>query len=210
MALLLAATNALAEEDRGNAFGFYGGPTTYELISSSDYNGATSGTSLDLGIYYARFVTPKFSVRVEARVTERHADIVQYIAIPASSEPYVLTRVDERFLEFPLILQADRRASMGDAEIRISSGGGLCYGILIGQELLSPDGLVNDDEGFGGYQRLSFQFDGGATVDVRSGSAIFLRFRLQYDGYVFGKSDDVPLTTEYLSYGFYAGFETVF
>jgi hypothetical protein len=209
---LLVVPDVRADETlKENAWGLYAGPTTYELThSSSEYNRATSGTSLDFGVYYTRFVTTRFSWRVEGRVTSRHVDIAVPLDVPAGGASEAIARIDERFFEIPLILQADRRSRLGESEIRISAGAGVCYGVLIGQDLMILEDRVSEDVGAGGYKRLSFLFDGGATLDVTTGDSVFLRFRAQYDAYVFGEDDEVRETTEYFSYGFYAGFESPF
>ncbi len=204
--------SANADDIRHNAWGLFAGPTTYELVNGSDYDRAASSTSLDWGIYYTRVVTRKFSIRVEARLASRHIDIVNgSFAVPASSYDIVgISRIDEHILEIPLLIQGDRRSSFGDGEIRLSTGIGVSYGVLIDQHMMNLVRDIEQTEGFGGYQRLSLLFDGGGTVDIDPGDAIFLRFRVAYDAYVFGETSDLGAATEYFSFGFYAGFESSF
>jgi hypothetical protein len=206
----ITAAPAWAGDYLRNAWGVYAAPTTYETIDSGDYNNGPSNTSLDVGFYYSRIFTPRFSLRLEVRSTRRAMDVLIPRAQPRATTYYnIYDRIDENQLEVPLVLQADTRVLLGERELRVSAGGGLCYGVLLYQKHYDPptsQSWTVHESGFGDYQRLSFLLDGGATIESLARSALFVRLRLQWDGYSFGATDDV-VVLEYFAYGFCAGFE---
>jgi hypothetical protein len=59
--LPVAAAPVRGEDLLRNAWGIYAAPTTYTVTSAGDYNQGPTGTSLDVGVYYTRFVTRRFS-----------------------------------------------------------------------------------------------------------------------------------------------------
>src|SRR5438045_6284581 len=72
-----AAAPALAQELNRNAYGVYIGPTIYGIARGSDYEFATTGAGLDVGLYYSRAFTESFSTRLEVKYGVRNLDDVE-------------------------------------------------------------------------------------------------------------------------------------
>ncbi|HKW13721.1 MAG TPA: hypothetical protein VJS69_04460 [Candidatus Krumholzibacteria bacterium] len=203
--LTALAPGAHAQEFHRNAYGMYIAPGMYGIAKGTDYQFATTGGGLDVGIYYARAFTASFSTRLEVKYGTKSLDDVEL------SQPYgyVPFRLSESIVEVPLVLQGDRRVPVGDHEIRISVGGGASYKYVTNQKLLIASGRIEDFHlhPADSYQKFALLLDGGTTFNVDKQSAVFLRFRYDIDITTFGKPADAEVFRELWSAGFYAGFE---
>ena len=205
---LVAVPAAHAQDFRRNAYGMYAAPTIYGFAKGSEYDVAASSAGLDLGAYYSRFFTPSFSARLEVRYGTRVMD--DLVTIDVFPGAYSMVRVEESILEVPVIIQGDRRVPVGDHELRVSVGGGFSTKFVLEQKLLGPSGEVSGKYGVvaaGSYRKVGLLVDGGTTFSVDRRSAIFLRFRVDYDIATAGEPDDASVIRRFWAAGFYAGFE---
>lgn len=203
--LLAGAAPVRAQEFPRNAFGFYAAPTLYGFVNGTEYSLAENGGGVDIGVYYARFVTRALSLRIEARYGTRHMDDVVELHDPFSS--FVLFRLSETVLQFPLIVQGDRRIMISDHELRVSVGAGPTLSHVLEQKLLIPSGEHPLLEPTDSYQRFGLVFDGGVTFSVKRTSAIFARYRLDLDHATLSAPEDADVIRRFWSTGFLAGFE---
>jgi len=203
--LLAGVAPARAQEFQRNAFGFYAAPTLYGFAKGTEYGLAENGGGVDVGLYYARFIKSSLSLRIEARYGTRHMDDVAELQDPFSS--FVLFRLSETMLQFPLIVQGDKRIMLSDHELRVSVGAGPTLTYVLDQKLLIPSGDHPLLEPTDSYQRFGLVFDGGATLSVKRTSAIFARYRLDLDHATFGAPEDADVIRRFWATGFLVGFE---
>jgi hypothetical protein len=197
---------AVAQEEifGSNTWGFYISPTTHRLVSaSSQYEMFHTNTGEDIGLYYCRSIHPFLRLQIEGRYEVRQADI-EFSESPA--------RVNEEFLEVPLILHVSRVRRFGRSYFRLFVGGGISYRILIEQEVaFPPSGSVPPSVitpiDIGGYQKFGWVLDGGCSILLTRRGGIFASYRITKDQSTVSKSDDLVVNPKYYSYGIQVGFE---
>lgn len=196
LALALIATFAAplhAQEYKRNAWGMAFAPMTYGSTEGNAFE--TNNTSLDVGIFYARFFTPKFSTRLEVFAQNRHV-------ISFGSYGTQVYSVDENGLTGAVLLAGDRRIDLSGHEARFSSGGGFTVTAITGQERFSTSYA---DPDAGTYGKVGFLVDAGMTLGLHSSTGVFTRFRYQQDWTTF--ADDGDRTMLYRTFGFLVGME---
>lgn len=202
--ILFVPPSVRAHSLAANGWGVYVTQTTYRLEKApTSYELYQTNTGQDIGIFYSRILGRAVSAQIEARVSTRVLDI---------NFDDVSARAKEQFIEFPLIIHGTYIRNIDSSPFRVFVGFGISYSILIQQDIAAfgssdlPPGIPSTTES-GGYQKASWILDGGAVLTFFRRSGIFLSYRMTSDWTTFGDSDDVPLTPEYFSYGFQAGFE---
>jgi len=189
------------------SWGVYAAPTAYQCVSGPSFDQAATGTSLEGGLFYRRFLAHGFAARVEARYASRGLDAT--VSEPA---PGRLVRVSEEFVEIPVMLHSEDHTNLAGRDLCVSVGAGVCYGVLVRQELVEHQAESHHDTppselSFGDYHRIAWLIDGGVSLEVKSGRAVFARFRLQRDIDTFAEAYDDIVARLYAAYGFYGGFE---
>jgi hypothetical protein len=203
---MVAAAPARGNDSHQNAWGIYAAPIMYGFAQGSQYDLAADGNALDFGAYYTRFIGSRFSARLEVRFGQRQIDATQYI----TGSPWLyFFRLDETFVEFPLMVHSERRTMFGDREARLSIGGGAVFTAVLDQELLLAEGespLLTAGE----YQKFGWTVDAGLTVDVGGGAGVFALLRYQRDESVFGESEDADVQRRFEAWGMHVGLESGF
>ena len=180
--------------------------TTHRLSEAQrKYDLYNTNTGLDFGAYVNQHLGKRFMVQAEVMFTERMSEVeVEGFGI----------RINEEFLEIPVILYNIRGANLGDSAVRISIGVGLNYKILLQQELgfeydyCPPD--INETSDFAGYQKLGWIVDGGAALLIKKKFGLFLSYRIGDDFRTFGGTETVAFKNEYFVYGIRVGIEKRF
>ena len=143
------------------------------------------------------------SVQVEGRYSVRNLDI---------NFGDLSARINEVFIEIPVLIHVTRTRWVDSSPLSVSVGVGLSYGLLVEQEIdaIGTRDLPADIDAVtktGGYHKISWVLDGGAVFTFHRRSGIYAGYRFTMDWEKFGESDDVPVTPQYIAYGFQAGFE---
>jgi len=203
LAVMPVAARAQASEN--NAAGVYAAPVLYGFSHGSEYQLATSGGGLDIGAYYSRFFTPRWSMRIEARFGSRALDDAIRVSDPLIG--WARVRVSEAFVQFPLMVERSDRLLVDDHELRISTGFGAAVSYVISQDLLVPGGTSTWFTPADSYGRAGFVVDGGVAFRVVRTTSVFLRFNLAVDLWSFAEPDDADVIRRFWSTGFCAGYE---
>ncbi len=206
-AFTIVAQSTEAGRLQDQSWGVYAAPTGYQFVSGPLFDLSAGGTSLEGGLFYRRFLAHGFAARVEARYATRRLDAT--VSDPA---PGRLVRVSEEFVEIPVMLQSEDRTDIAGRALRISLGAGVCYGVLVKQELTEPPGSSYTgppapELSFGDYHRIAWLIDGGVSLEFDPGRAVFAHFRLQRDMDTFAEADNVTMARLYAAYGIYGGLE---
>lgn len=187
-----------------NSWGFYFSQTVHRLNSApTKYELYQTNTAGDIGVFYSRYLGYFLSAQIEARYGVREAGI---------ELGDISTRINEEFLEIPMIIHVNALHLVGISILRVFAGAGISYRVLTEQEIASHPseelpGNVTTPIDFGGYQKLAWVMDGGASLMLKKRSGIFASYRLTNDWKTFGESDDVLVMPKYYTYGFQVGFE---
>lgn len=206
VAVILAAAPAIAAEDyTRNAWGIYAAPTIYGLAEGTRYNVASSATLVDLGVFYRRSLGPRWGARVEIVAAQRQLDVAVPFQPTGLPDGVYTIRVDESTLLIPVVLENDRRVPIGERELRVTLGAGVCGTFVLEQELLVPSGSPEPLTP-GEYQKFGWLLDGGVTLGIDPRTGVFGRFRLYRDESTFGDSG-VSLVEEFWAFSFAGGFE---
>lgn len=206
-AFLAVAQSAEAGGLQDQSLGVYAAPTAYQFVSGPSFDQSAGGTSLEWGVFYRRNLARGFAGRVEVRYAARGLGAT--IPDPA---PGHQVRVSEQFIEVPVVLHSEDHTELAGRDLRVSIGGGICYGVLVKQELLEPPGSAYAGDSapelsFGDYHRVAWLIDGGVALEIDAQRSVFAHFRLQRDIDTFAEADDVRVARLYAAYGFYGGFE---
>jgi hypothetical protein len=200
--ILFWSVASLAADEPSNAWGVYAAPTTIRFATGTDYDLGASGSALEMGLYYTRFIGERFSLRLETRFASRSLDA----AVPDSTTGYLPVRQEEQILEIPLIAQSERRVPYGDHEMRVSLGAGIVCDFVLEQRLVTPLGQPSALTA-GEYMKLGWLLDGAVTFEVDERSGVFGRFRYQRDETTFGESEGASAVSELECFGFLGGLE---
>lgn len=186
--------------------GIYAAPTMYEFAEGPAVDKVASGTSLEWAAFYEHPLGRQLGVRVEARYAYRGI-----VATASNESATASVALYEQFVEFPVTLSSQQWFDAMKHGARLSFAAGLCYAVVVKQEVHPVSGAALPSElDFGEYQRISWLLDGGVALDLETGRAVFARFRLQRDVDTFAESDNVMISPLYLAYGLYAGLEVKF
>jgi len=206
-ALLVSPTLALAQAEKNNRIGIVVAPTNYNFANPGAGDAGRNGSSLEWAVYYDRVLSRSIATRLEVRLAERGID-----ATFTSGTFELETNVWEQFIEIPLLIESYRRYDIGGHALEFSIGAGICYGILVEQQVTAQpaSGFGMLEQEFGDYQKIAVLADAGVSLDLEPGQALLMHFRYQEDLKTFSEADGGTLLYRYQSWGFYAGFQIAF
>lgn len=201
--IVFTASPLFAQEFRRNAWGLVAAPMTYELTG----NDLGTNTSLDLGLFYSRFISHAISARVEVFAQDRKYMTEEFSPDGLGGGEWIPYIVDEAALAATLLLNFDRREDLAGHQLRLSIGAGGMATKVLDQTIRHADPGFATSVGWGDYSKLGWLMEAGMALDVEPGSGVFARLRIQRDVSIFGESDDADIVRELAAFGFHVGAE---
>ena|SRR3972149_2332122 len=216
---LCAKAQKLDDVDKKNAFGLDLYSMNHQLTKfkpsfngsfNPDYYGAHTNASTDYSLWYKREFKMDTShlrpfLKVHFMWSYRYGDT----QIDSSTD----ARVYEEFFRFPLLF--GYKLSTGKS-FAVNFSFGLVYSILSKQKYLARPNVTfpaiyQNEYGFGSYSKLGMAAEISATIHISKKTFFNVGFWADNDfSNPLKKSNDIPLTTVYRSFGMFVGFGSIF